>query len=128
MPQHDLPFPQQRTVKRVARDQPPFRRRENGCPRGLVKNVEQASVRGHNRAHARHVVMLPRVARPADPLVPVRRLDHAVVRHGVITGIVQVMRPLIYLIRPRFHFLRPLASRSSVNHAVGRQDTHHLVL
>ncbi|NIO07201.1 MAG: hypothetical protein GTO40_04080, partial [Deltaproteobacteria bacterium] len=62
--------------------------------------------------------------RPGRPLEMSRRADDEVVRHGIATGIVEMMRPLIDCIRPRldgfFPFVR--VPRLDVRHAVGGED------
>ena len=69
---------------------------------------------------------MPRPARAAEPLQMLRRTDDVVVGHGIAAGIVQIVRPLVDVLRARLDRLLPGVSLPDVGHAVGNQDAHHL--
>jgi len=61
-----------------------------------------------------------------QPLHVPGRPGDGVLRHGIAAGVVQVVRPLVDLVRTGLDRLRPRAALLDVGHAVGREDPHHL--
>ena len=47
--------------------------------------------------------------------------------HGIVTRIVQVVRPLVYVFRPNLEFFRPLITIFDVSHAIRNQNAHDLL-
>ena len=55
----NVAIPQNDPIEGVASDETPLRRQLDRCPRPFVQNVEQSPVRGHQRGHACHVIVVP---------------------------------------------------------------------
>ena len=72
------------------------------APNPVVVNQEDPPAGRDHRAGARHVVVLPRVARAAHPLQVSQRCDLLVVGHRIVGGVVQVVRPFVDIFRPLF--------------------------
>ena len=107
MPGGDRFFPEDRSVKRVAANEHPFRRHLNRNARAFVHDVKQPAGRRDEGAHAGHAVVVARPARAAQPLQMLRRPDDRVVSDRVPAGVVQKMSPVVDLFRARLDDLLP---------------------
>ena len=125
VPFRQFVFPEDRSVKGVSRDQEPFRRELNRIPRAIVQDVEDPSVRRDERIEARRVLVTPRPARAADPLHPPGRTDHRIMGYGIATGVVEIMRPFVDLLRTRLANRLPYSGLLDIGDTVGGQDAHN---
>ena len=89
------PLPEHRTVVRVPGRELPVRREEDRCRGALIHDVEDSSLLGHHGGKARHLFMEPAPSGAASPLQVARRCHHRVAGHGIVAGIVQILRPVI---------------------------------
>ena len=126
LPLFDALLPKHRTIERVARDQRPLRGQQNRNPRTLIHDVKNPPARRHHRAQARHPIMMPRPARTAHPLQPLRRRDHLIVRRRGALRVVVIVRPLVERRRAFLHRLHPLAVLPHERDAVGHEHAQHL--
>ena len=103
MPLLDRPLPENGAVERIAREQRPLRRHLDGPARTEVHDVEDPAAGRDHRAQSGQVVVMAQVIRRTDPLIMLRRPDHGVLRDRVVIRAVQVVRPVVDLLRPRLH-------------------------
>ena len=122
-PLGNIALPEDGAVESVAGDETPVRRQLDRRPRAFVQNVEQAAVGGYQRSHAGHVVVMPRPARTAEPLQPLGRRDQRVVAGGIAVGTMEVMRPVVHLLRPGLDRLLPLTVTLLQHDTAGRATT-----
>ena len=73
------------------------------------------------------MVMIPRPLRQPGPLQMVRKRNRLIMRDGVITRIVQIVRPLVRPSRGGLNELRPPACPADHRNAAGDKHTHHLI-
>ena len=126
VPRRDGLLPEDGAVERVARDELPLGRQQDGDARAFIHDVKEPARRRDLRAEARHAVVMPRPARAAHPLQPLRRADDAVLRGRVAFRVVEVMRPLVEAGVLGLHGLLPLATLLHHRDAVGHQRAHDL--
>ena len=119
-------LPKNDAVKRIARHERPARRQLDGHARAFVHHIKYAPARRHQRAHARHPVVVARPARTAEPLQMPRRPHHRVMRHRVAAGVVQVVRPVVDVFRPRLGRRLPFAATLYIGNPLRREHPHHL--
>ena len=128
VPRLQSPLPQDGPVECVACHKGPFRRQLYQRGRTLVDDVEDPPSGRHHRADACQVVVVPRPLRVAAPLVVARRADDRVARHGVATGVVQAMCPIVHRDWPRLNRLDPRSVLLDVGHAIRDQYPIDLAL
>ena len=124
----DRLFPKYRPVKAVAGIKRPFRRQLYRRLRPFVDYVKDPLAGNHKARRRRHVIMLPRPFGRAHPLNPSRRTDNRVIGNGIIRRIVQIMRPLVNIRRPRLDRFDPAANPvTDIGDAIGPENTQHLI-
>ena len=109
-----LPFryvslPENGSVEGISCNQLPFRGQLDGNPTSLVHNVEHSAIRGDEGAHAGHAVMMARPSWTTDPLQVSRRIDDIIVSNSIASRVMQVMRPLVDVVRTRLNSPLPIA-------------------
>ena len=105
-PRLDGPFPQHDAVERVACRQTPLRGCVDRSTTSHVDDGEQSALRRDHGRHARGNLVVARVLRSPVPLKMPQWANCRIVSHGVVAGIVQVVRPLVDVIRPRLDDLQ----------------------
>ena len=99
-PRSDFARPQADAVERVLGHQSPTRAGSGEGDRAFVDDGKQPSFGRDHRGDTGQVIVTARKSRSADPLKVPRRTDDRVLRDRVVVGAVQVMRPLVDVIRP----------------------------
>ena len=116
LPFRNVSLPENSSVEGISCNQLPLRWQLDRNSTSLIHDVEHATIRGHEGAHAGHAVMMARPLWTADPLQMARRIDDIIMRDGIATGIMQVMRPLVDIVRTGLDSLLPLTTCISLQY------------
>jgi len=123
-PVGDGPLPEQHAAERVAGDQRP----SGGEPQvedpdlPLVVDVEDAARGRHDGVDAGVELVAAARARPREPAHVPRRPDPQIGGDGVAARVVEIVAPLVGVLRHRLHRLLPC----DIGHAAGAEHAHHL--
>ena len=95
--------------------------------RALVFDGKQPAGGRDQAVNRRQGQMGSRPLRLGDPPVATWRADRAVVGHGVVVGIVEMLLPLVEFLGPRLDGLRPPVALLQVHRPERRHNSHHFL-
>ena len=126
LPRPDRPLPQDHAVEGVPGDQEPPGGQHDRSDGPLILDGKHPPTGRDHHADAPQALVVARAPRLAHPLDAARRSDHRVPGDRVVVRAVQVVCPLVNLLRAGFDGLLPRIPLLDVGHAARTQHAQHL--
>ena len=93
-----------------------MRRKQRRDPRAFIHDREKPPAARDLRIRGRNPIMMPRPPRRAQPLQPIRRTHHIIMRSRVALRVVEIVRPFIQALRHLLYRLLALHDRHAARH------------